>query len=142
MATFVLAVAGASIGLGNIWRFPALMAEYGGGAFLLVYIVCLLLLGFPLLLSEMVVGRSARQNAISSHADLALLHGHSRHWAWVGRLMLVTGLVLLLLLMVLGGWSLGYVFRAITGALGQLDTSTPWRCSAVCRGMWSAPCCG
>ncbi|MCC5859257.1 MAG: sodium-dependent transporter [Ectothiorhodospiraceae bacterium] len=121
LASFVLALAGACIGLGAIWRFPALVGEYGGGAFLLAYTVCLLLLALPLLLAEMVVGRAGRQNAISSHGDLALLHGHSPHWAWVGRLTLLTGLLLLLLLMVFGGWSLGYTFRAVTGALGQLD---------------------
>ncbi|MCH8505881.1 MAG: sodium-dependent transporter, partial [Ectothiorhodospiraceae bacterium] len=118
---FVLAVAGASIGFGNLWRFPALMAEHGGGAFLLLYLICLLLLGFPLLVAEILVGKGGRQNPVSAYADLAQLHGRTLQWAWVARIGLGAAIVLLLLLTLLGAWALGYAFRSMTGAMAQLD---------------------
>ncbi len=130
--TFVFAMAGASIGLGSLWRFPALVEAHGGGVFLLAYAACVLLLALPLLLAEMVVGRAGRQNVVNSYGDLAQLHGQSDHWAWVGRLMLFSGLALLLVLMVFGGWAMGYVFRATTGALGQLDAIDA---AALLRGL-------
>ncbi len=120
-AVFVLAVAGASIGFGNLWRFPALMAEHGGGAFLMLYLGCVLLLGLPLLVAEILVGKGGRQNPVSAYSDLALLHGHSVLWAWVARIGLAAAVVLLLLLTLLGAWALGYAFRSMTGAMVQLD---------------------
>lgn len=120
-AFLVLALGGASVGFGNLWRFPGLVLEFGGGAFVLVYLASLLLLGLPVLLAEMVVGRSGHQAPVQAFSSVALLHGHSRYWGLAGLLPLLGGLLLLGGLSVVAGWSLGYVLRALGGAIGRMD---------------------
>src|SRR5690554_4426729 len=79
---FVLAASGSAVGLGNIWRFPILTAEGGGGAFVLVYICCVVLVGLPVMLTEMVVGRAGERNPIGAFRQLA----PGTRWHWIGGL--------------------------------------------------------
>jgi neurotransmitter:Na+ symporter, NSS family len=108
---FVLAAAGSAIGLGNIWRFPYTAAENGGGAFILVYLVCIALVGVPVLLAELAMGRASQRNPVG--AFRALVPGGL--WPWVGGLGVVTGFGILAFYSVVAGWTLGYLYRALTG---------------------------
>ena len=113
---FVLAAAGAAIGLGNFWTLPYLASE-AGGAFVIVYILCLLLIGFPLLLSEMMLGRNRGCSAIRTMREWS---GEERAdtnpvWQYLGWVMTITGVVILSYLSVIGGWMLAYVVRTAVG---------------------------
>lgn len=118
---FILALAGASIGFGNLWRFPMLVAEHGGGAFILLYLCALLLLGIPLLLVETVIGRGAHQAPVQAFGALARLHGKSRAWVLAGGLALIGALLLLSTLAVVASWAMGYLFRTLGGAAERMD---------------------
>ena len=88
---FILAATGSAVGLGNIWRFPYITAEHGGGAFVLIYLVCIVLVGLPIMMSEIMLGRRGRRSPIHTMAVLAEEEGHSRHWRLVGVLGVFAG---------------------------------------------------
>lgn len=111
-AGFILAAAGSAIGLGNIWRFPTTAGEYGGGAFVLVYLGFVLLVGIPVLLAELSVGRATERNPVG--AFKALVPGS--WWPAVGALGVLTGFGILSFYSVIAGWTLGYLWLAVTGA--------------------------
>lgn len=117
---FVLAAAGAAVGLGNIWKFPYIAGENGGGAFVLVYLACILLLGVPLLMAEVLIGRRGQQNPINSMATLAEEAGASPLWKNVGRLGVLTGFMLLSFYVVVAGWALAYVPITASGTFASL----------------------
>ena len=87
----VLATAGSAVGLGNVWRFPYMTGENGGAAFILIYIVCILLLGLPGMISEFVVGRYAQTNAARAYDILS----RGKPWKLVGYLGILTGTIIL-----------------------------------------------
>ena len=72
---FVLAATGSAVGLGNIWKFPYMTGEYGGGAFVLVYLLCVLAVGVPIMIAEILIGRRARLNPMDAMGTLAAQHG-------------------------------------------------------------------
>lgn len=113
---FVLAGAGAAIGLGNIWRLPYLADKYGGGAFLIVYVIALAVMTVPLLIAELVVGRRARTNPVAAIRRLAAESGANRAWIAVGWLALLGAMLVMSFYSVIAGWSLAYLFRAVAGA--------------------------
>lgn len=119
---FVLAVTGAAAGLGNVWKFPYLMGANGGGAFFALYVLCLALLGFPLLVAEMLLGRRGRGGPIQSVAHVAALEGRWPSWQTVGWIGIAATCLLFSTYSVVGGWVLAYVFRAASGMFGDLDT--------------------
>ncbi len=108
---FVLATAGSAIGLGNIWRFPYIVGENGGGAFLFVYMGILLLMGVSLLLVEFVIGRNGGTNAIDSYAKI------SKNAKWVGWLGFVSAFIFLSYYSVVGGWTLYFTLSSFTGSI-------------------------
>lgn len=132
---FVLAAAGSAIGLGNIWKFPYIAGMYGGGAFVLVYLACILLLGLPIMVAELMIGRCGQRDAVGS---FVALEGRSSPWRLVGWASVLAAFVLLAFYSVVAGWSFDYVAKAATGALyrgtpeqvsglfAQL-TASPWR---------------
>ena len=81
---FVLAAAGSAVGLGNIWKFPYIAGENGGGAFVLIYLACVFLVGIPIMVSEVMLGRSGRASPINAMRKLAKLAGRSQKWSIVG----------------------------------------------------------
>jgi NSS family neurotransmitter:Na+ symporter len=109
---FVLAAAGSAIGLGNIWRFPYTAGENGGGAFVLVYLACVLGIGIPVLLVELALGRRTGRGPVGALAVLA----PGSAWPWLGRLGILTGFCILAFYCVVAGWTLGYAWKAATGA--------------------------
>lgn len=108
---FILAAVGSAVGLGNIWRFPYLTAENGGAAFLVIYLLAVLVIGFPAMLAEFVIGRRSHRNVVDSFGRL----GHPV-WRAVGVLFLLTGFWILAYYSVVGGWVLRYVVGSVTGA--------------------------
>ncbi|MDT8439550.1 MAG: sodium-dependent transporter [Wenzhouxiangellaceae bacterium] len=105
---FVLAATGSAVGLGNIWRFPYITSENGGGAFVLVYLGCIALVGLPILFSEILIGRRGRMSPINSIRELADDAGASRHWTVLGWLGIVAGFFILSFYSVVAGWTLSY----------------------------------
>lgn len=122
-ATFVLAATGSAVGLGNIWRFPYVLAEHGGGAFLLLYLLMVAVMCVPLMLAEAAVGRAGRGSPMASIKAVAERAGTFPHWRWVGALGILTGFVILGFYSVVGGWSMAYSWYALTGAAQQTDVA-------------------
>ena len=113
----VLATAGSAVGLGNIWRFPYMTGQNGGAAFLLLYIVCILLL-IPGMVCEFIVGRNGQANAAQSYHKLS--RGHS--WKFVGFLGVITSIIILGFYAVVAGWCLEYLFASLGGkTLGDAE---------------------
>lgn len=105
----ILASAGSAVGLGNIWRFPYETGNYGGAAFILIYLGCVLLLGLPIMLAEFIIGRRSRANTAGAYQVLA----PGTHWRWVGRMGVLAGFMILSFYSVVAGWTLEYVFEAL-----------------------------
>ncbi len=112
---FIFAASGSAVGLGNIWRFPYVLGQNGGGAFLLVYCLCLLLVGLPVLMAEVALGRTVRSNPIDTVNDLSERRIVHPAWVFVPWLAGVTGFLILAFYSVIAGWSLAYLQRAISG---------------------------
>lgn len=110
---FILAAAGAAIGLGAIWKFPYVAGTSGGGAFFLLFLLFTLLIGLPLLLAEFVIGRSTRKEAIGAYQAIA----PGTHWDWIGKIGVFSCTVLLSFYSVVGGWVLLYTGMSIFGLL-------------------------
>ena len=120
--TFILAAAGSAIGLGNIWKFPYMAGEYGGGAFVLVYLACTVIMGIPLLMAETLIGRSMRLSPLNTLRKLTSDLGISKAWrsiAWMGML---SGVLILSFYSVIAGWSLSYAWDLLNGAFSQMST--------------------
>ena len=116
---FILAAAGSAIGLGNIWGFPTVAGQNGGAAFLLVYLGAVALIGAPVMLAELVVGRRSQRNPVGAFKVLA----PGSPWVVVGALGVLTGLVILSFYTVIAGWTLAYIIKALSGAFGPgVDT--------------------
>lgn len=109
---FILAAVGSAVGLGNIWRFPWMTAENGGSAFLLLYLLIVLIVGVPGLLAAFVIGRRSNRNPVGAFKSLA----GSRFWTALGVLCVVTSIILLSFYSVVGGWILRYFLESATGA--------------------------
>jgi NSS family neurotransmitter:Na+ symporter len=111
---FVLAAAGSAIGLGNIWKFPYITGKHGGGAFVLVYLACIALVGIPILMAELLIGRQGRRDAVGC---FAVLERPRSPWMIVGWVGVVASFILLSFYAVVAGWSFDYVVMAASGAL-------------------------
>lgn len=105
---FILAAAGSAVGLGNIWRFPYLASDNGGGAFVLVYLACIALIGLPILFAEVLIGRHGRQSPINTLLNLARETGHSKAWAVIGMMGMVSAILILSFYSVVAGWTMHY----------------------------------
>ncbi|WP_370280353.1 sodium-dependent transporter [Pontibacterium sp.] len=106
---FILAATGSAVGLGNIWKFPYITGENGGGAFVLVYLVCILLVGVPIMMGEVLIGRRARQSPINAMREVAKESGHSGKWSLVGLMGVLSGFMIFSFYSVVAGWVLYYI---------------------------------
>lgn len=113
--SFIFAASAAAIGLGNIWRFPYLTGQNGGGAFVLVYLAFVLVLGLPLVISEIIIGRIGRHNPAKAMAHIADRSGHSKLWCIVGGMTIIAAFLILSYYVVIIGWVLDYFVRAVSG---------------------------
>ncbi|HMA99249.1 MAG TPA: sodium-dependent transporter, partial [Wenzhouxiangella sp.] len=122
---FVLAATGSAVGLGNIWRFPYITSENGGGAFVLVYLICIALVGLPVMFSEIVIGRRGRMSPVNSMRELADDVGASRAWMGLGFLGILAGFLILSFYSVVAGWTLHYGFLYLKQLFGAPGISDP-----------------
>ncbi|MDF3054279.1 MAG: sodium/proline symporter [Gammaproteobacteria bacterium] len=116
---YVFAAIAAAVGLGNIWRFPYLAGENGGGAFVLMYLAFVIILGIPLLASEAALGRIGRQNPSASYRDIAIRANRSPNWKWVGTLAVLTSFLIMSFYMVVSSWIVNYLLQAISGHFSE-----------------------
>ncbi|MGL5379572.1 sodium-dependent transporter [Clostridium sp.] len=107
------AAAGSAIGLGNIWKFPYITGQNGGAAFIIVYLICIFLIGIPVMLSEFAIGRKYQTNAIESFKKIA----PKTKWHWTGYLATATAFIILSFYAMIAGWVFSYIFKSATGAL-------------------------
>ncbi len=106
----LVAMAGSAVGLGNLWRFPYLVGENGGAAFIIIYIALSFLICLPIFISEFVVGRRSQKNAYAAFRDLS----GGTAWRWVGLFTVIVPLVVLSYYSVIGGWSIEYLVKSCT----------------------------
>lgn len=109
----ILATAGSAVGLGNVWRFPYMAGAHGGAAFILLYILCVLMLGIPCMVSEFIIGRRGAANTARAYNRMS----DGKAWKYVGLLGVLTGVLITGYYAVVSGWCLQYVFAAATGQL-------------------------
>lgn len=121
---FILAATGSAVGLGNIWKFPYITGMNGGGAFVLVYLLCILSIGIPIMMAETMLGRRGRQSPINTMATLTAEEGGAKAWAWVGWMGVLAGFLILSYYSVIAGWALAYVFRAGSGMFTGLNAES------------------
>lgn len=105
----ILATAGSAVGLGNIWRFPYMAGQNGGAAFILIYLVCIVLLGLPGMMGEFIIGRHSAANAARSYRNLA----GGKSWAFMGYMGVITSMIILGFYAVIAGWCLQYLYASI-----------------------------
>ncbi len=132
---FVLAAAGAAVGLGNIWKFPHLAGSSGGGLFIIIYLVLLAVMGIPLILAETAIGRRGQKDAMHSFVEIAQSRGYKNKTVWsiVGGIGVLISFIIFTYYPVVGGWVVEYMVKSVTVPLGtiNMDTfvamiSTPW----------------
>lgn len=106
----LVAMAGSAVGLGNLWRFPYLVGENGGAAFIIIYILLSFVICLPIFISEFVIGRRSQKNAFAAFRDLS----DGSAWRWVGLFTIIVPLVVLSYYSVIGGWSVEYLLKSLT----------------------------
>lgn len=121
---FILAATGSAVGLGNIWRFPYLASENGGGIFVLVYLGSVFLVGLPILIAEIMLGRRGRQNPINTLATIAHEEGLAPAWRWLGGMGILIGIIIISYYSVIAGWVIAYIFRLAGGWFDGVDAAT------------------
>jgi NSS family neurotransmitter:Na+ symporter len=108
---FILAAAGSAVGLGNIWKFPYLAGANGGGAFVVIYLAMVVIIGFVIMLGEMAIGRNTHLSAVGAYKKL------SEKWAFIGFIGVIVGFCILSFYSVIGGWVLNYIYKYLTGGI-------------------------
>ena len=119
--TFLLAATGSAFGLGNIWKLPYITGLYGGGAFVLVFLGCILFVGIPIMMAETLLGRLGRANPITTMATLGKQAGRRGRWIWLGAMGVIGGLLIMMFYSVVAGWVLAFVVKTAGGELRGLD---------------------
>ncbi|MBO5618689.1 MAG: sodium-dependent transporter [Paludibacteraceae bacterium] len=115
----ILAAAGSAVGLGNIWKFPYVAGENGGGAFLIVYLICVLLFGLPLLMSEFIIGKTSQKPTISAFSTIS----GSKGWLWLGGWCVLAVTLMMGFYFVVTGWCFNYLFESVTNSFATMDTA-------------------
>jgi NSS family neurotransmitter:Na+ symporter len=120
---FILASIGAAVGLGNIWKFPYTLGSSGGSAFVLVYVLAILLVATPIMIAEMIIGRHARASAPTALRKVAVDSGTSRHWGLLGWIGLFALFLVLSFYSVVAGWTAAYLVKSATGSIAGLSAA-------------------
>lgn len=124
---FILAAAGSAVGLGNIWKFPYITGQNGGGTFVLVYLMTISVIAIPIMMAEVMLGRRGRQSPINTMRELAREAGTSRAWVAMGAAGIVAGFLILSYYSVIAGWALAYVFKTALGSFTGQDSAAVGR---------------
>lgn len=133
---FVLAAVGSAVGLGNIWKFPYIAGENGGGAFVLIYLLCVVGIGVPIMMAEILIGRRGRRSPMNTMQVLAKEAGHSPHWRFLGWSGVMAGFLILSYYSVIAGWALAYVMRS---GLGTFSEATPDEVGSIFSALLASP---
>ncbi len=112
---FIMAASGSAVGLGNVWKFPYITGQNGGGAFVLVYLICIAVVGLPIMLAEFTVGRKTSLNPVGAFQQLK----PGTPWVGIGFMGVLAGFLILSFYGVVGGWTIAYVVKALTHSLDQ-----------------------
>ena len=120
-ASFILAAAGSAVGLGNIWKFPYIAGENGGAAFLFIYLICIIVIGLPILNIEILLGRATKKNPVGAFKSLT----NNPFWKYVGALGVLASFTILSFYSVVGGWSLAYTYEALVGTFNTPAFANP-----------------
>lgn len=118
---FIMAAVGSAVGLGNIWKFPYITGENGGGAFVLVYLACIAIIGLPLMMSEVMLGRRGGKSPIGTMAAVAATEGRSKSWVGVGVLATLAAFLILSFYSVIAGWTMPYIVSAMSGGFNNIS---------------------
>ncbi|MGD8357494.1 MAG: sodium-dependent transporter [Lysobacterales bacterium] len=121
--TFLLAAIGAAVGLGNIWKFPYITGQNGGGAFVLVYLLAVFLVALPILIAEIAIGRWGKQSPPNAMANVAAEQGLSRGWPVVGWFGMLAAYLIATYYAVIAGWTVAYIFKNAGGDFTGLDAA-------------------
>ena len=116
-STFILAAAGSAVGLGNIWKFPYMVGSNGGSAFVIIYLLCILAIGLPVMASEVLIGKYGRKSPINSLKALAKENAISENWKYLGILGALAGILILSYYSVFAGMALSYIFNFFPSGL-------------------------
>ena len=119
----MLAVSGSAVGLGNVWRFPYIAGENGGGAFVLIYLVCVFAVGLPIMMAEILMGRRGRRNPVATMQLLGEEEAGNGSWGLVGLIGVITGFLILSFYSVIAGWAVAYIFEAGSGIFVGSDSA-------------------
>ena len=135
----LVAMAGSAVGLGNLWRFPYLVGENGGAAFIIIYILLSFLICLPIFVSEFVVGRRSQKNAYAAFRDLS----DGSAWKWVGLITIIIPLIVLSYYSVIGGWSIDYLLKSLTFSFtaGESQSAINTMFSDFVSSTWSPIIC-
>ena len=114
---FIFAAAGSAVGIGNIWKFPSMAGENGGGAFTIEYLLCILIVGLSIVIAELVIGRKTQLSPVGAFEKLA----PKSSWKWVGFLGVASAFVILSFYGVVGGWILKYIVDSLLGVFNNLS---------------------
>ena len=120
---FILALSGSAVGLGNIWKFPYIAGVNGGGAFVLVYLGCVFVIGLPIMMSEILIGRRGRRNPIDTMRLLGEEEGGTKRWRAVGFLGVAASFLILSYYSVVAGWAVAYIFESASGIFVDTDAA-------------------
>lgn len=121
---FLMAAIGFAVGLGNIWRFPYLTGENGGGAFVIVYLLCVLTIGVPIIIAELLIGRRGRLSPPRALAAVAKAEGVSVRWGWLGSMNVLAAFLIVGVYAVIVGWVLRYLYLAATNSFVAMNAAT------------------
>ena len=122
--TFILAATGSAVGLGNIWKFPYMAGDNGGGAFVLVYLACIIIIGLPIMLGEIMIGRRGRSSPANSMKSLAEEANTSSAWTLLGATGALAGLLILSFYSVAAGWAMSYIFNGFQNITAESSSSS------------------
>ena len=133
---FILAATGAAVGLGNVWRFPYMAGSNGGSAFVLVYLICVLVMGLPIMVAEILIGRRARQNPVDALQTLAKESQQPRQWGLLGWWGALALLLVLSFYSVVSGWSIAYLFHSFDNTF---NNATPREITHIWQHFLASP---
>ena len=134
----MFAAIGSAVGLGNIWKFPYMTGENGGAAFVLIYLACVVFIGLPIMMAEIVLGRRGRHSPVQTMRRLAEQDGHSTNWQAIGWIGMLAGVMILSFYVVISGWTAAYLMDSLFNTFQGFDQATaeahfrqlvdsPWR---------------
>ncbi|MCR9261902.1 MAG: sodium-dependent transporter [Pseudomonadaceae bacterium] len=121
---FILAAAGSAVGIGNIWKFPYMAGENGGGSFVLIYLICVAFVGIPIMMSEVMLGRAGRTSPINAMRKLVEMGKRSPLWVMIGWMGVLAGFLILSYYAVIAGWAMNYVWVSGVGTFAGASAET------------------